>query len=751
MIKFNHSDSPLLSYRGLAHGLPIGCLRGFICLSLLLSSSFAWARPAVRTVSQIEGDATLTLTLESQYIEGDSNVPCEVSVTILDENRAFTEGDTIDLYIREDDPIGDDTFWEVHETVSAAIVAAGVFERTYDCRFPAMGDAFGGLEIFAKLEVNKQECGGFCEATGGEDRPSTANIYMNRTQDDAAEDDDSSRLGTLVEQRLISDRIAIDADWFELSYEYPIELLARLETHLIGGDLDLKLYNQSLDLIATASAEPDGEAKSLRPPSGLNAGTYFLEVTPRVEGDYNFYDLHIVESQVMGDCIAGNVESRPCGLCGQEERICNGGGEWGVWSACLGSGECQPGAEESEGCGEGGNRNRLCTEECVWGSFGSCIQCEEGAVESCYTGPAELAGIGACAEGMKSCSRGQWSSCQGDQLPRAEVCGDGEDNDCNGQVDDQDEACAGGIGEACSSSSCAADLECLPYPGGYCGGASCSACPSGSVCGEVWGQERCLAPCGSVNDCRSGYLCAPAGLGGQSLCVPPCRGDQDCGSGESCSSSGLCDTAMINEEASLGAACSVSDDCASPWACLTGVFPSGYCGGNGCGLCGTDAVCGQVRGQDFCLAPCASAGDCRQGYLCAPAGTSGELACLPACSSDMDCTFGQTCSAQGSCENAQISPELCAGVSCSQGERCGMDPSDQMERCLPTCSSDDMCSDGLICGVEGLCTAASSVVVRKAPEEGCQQSPSRHEPLFFYFMMIGILIRKVSFRKALSL
>lgn len=717
-----------------------------MALLLMMISSVCWARPSTRIVSQEEGDAIITLTLESQMIEGDSNVPCEVSVTILDDNREFTSGDTIDIFVREDDTFGDDTFWEIQEIVSPAIVAAGIFERTYDCRFPSMEDALGGLEVYAKLEVDKQECGRGCELTFGEDTPTTANIFMARRSDDPSEDDDTNREGTVVDQRLIADRISTDPDWFALSYAYPVELLARLETHLIGGDLTLTLYDQSLELIATATAEPDGESKSLRPPSALSAGTYFLEVTPTDAGDFNFYDLYVVESQVMGECITGDSESRPCGQCGREERVCNSGGEWGTWSACLGAGVCEPGAEESEGCGESGNRNRLCNSECQWGAFSECIQCEEGMTEACYTGPAELAGIGACIQGMRSCSRGQWSSCQGDILPRDERCDDNQDNDCNGDIDAADPACAGALGDACTSTSCSEDLECLALPGGYCGGSSCADCPAGSTCGEIAGREYCLQPCAGANDCRSGYLCAPAGLSGQSVCAPPCMGDQDCGVGQVCGSQRFCEEGETNL-ATIGQACIESDECASPWSCLTGLFPNGYCGGSGCGQCGSGGVCGQVRGQEFCLAPCLAAADCQSGYICAPANQTGDRACIPPCMSDAECSGGERCGSQGVCEMMIPVAGTCgAETSCSNGEVCGVDPTNQTERCLPACNSDDACGMGSVCGVEGFCVEAASAAVLKSPDEGCQQGAAPSTIYWLLFSFIALSMRKFRWR-----
>lgn len=55
--------------------------------------------------------------------------------------------------------------------------------------------------------------------------------------------------------------------------------------------------------------------------------------------------------------------------------------------------------------------------------------------ESCYSGPNGTAGVGLCSAGIRRCLGGQWSSCNGQTLPMAEMC-DGRDEDCNGTADD---------------------------------------------------------------------------------------------------------------------------------------------------------------------------------------------------------------------------------------------------------------------------------------------------------------------------
>ncbi|MDD5223056.1 MAG: MopE-related protein, partial [bacterium] len=61
--------------------------------------------------------------------------------------------------------------------------------------------------------------------------------------------------------------------------------------------------------------------------------------------------------------------------------------------------------------------------------------CTEGAVETCYAGPAGTAEIGECRSGQKACSGGVWSSCLGEVFPSNEVC-DGLDNNCDNVVDE---------------------------------------------------------------------------------------------------------------------------------------------------------------------------------------------------------------------------------------------------------------------------------------------------------------------------
>lgn len=66
-------------------------------------------------------------------------------------------------------------------------------------------------------------------------------------------------------------------------------------------------------------------------------------------------------------------------------------------------------------------------------SSGVMGECTPGAVEDCYSGPADTAGVGLCAAGQRSCDDGGvWGDCTGEVLPAAESCDSPGDEDCDG-------------------------------------------------------------------------------------------------------------------------------------------------------------------------------------------------------------------------------------------------------------------------------------------------------------------------------
>ncbi len=96
----------------------------------------------------------------------------------------------------------------------------------------------------------------------------------------------------------------------------------------------------------------------------------------------------------------------------------------------------------------------------------------------------------------------------------------------------------------------------------------------------------------------------------------------------------------------VGLACDDNTTCGN-LTCLgdgddsgTGMFHSGYCSMDGCkadSACGdSNALCGGLFGDTFCLEVCTNATDCRTDYICVRFG--GDKACAPRCRANTDCT-----------------------------------------------------------------------------------------------------------------
>jgi hypothetical protein len=135
--------------------------------------------------------------------------------------------------------------------------------------------------------------------------------------------------------------------------------------------------------------------------------------------------------------------------CNNSDDNCDGTPDNGVTQSCY------SGSAGTNGVGacHGG------TSTCAAGVFGSCVgevtptseQCNgiddncNGAVDdgpgntvitqSCYTGATGTDGHGTCTTGTKTCAFGAFGPCQGQVVPKADVCGDGLDTDCDDQLD----------------------------------------------------------------------------------------------------------------------------------------------------------------------------------------------------------------------------------------------------------------------------------------------------------------------------
>lgn len=182
-----------------------------------------------------------------------------------------------------------------------------------------------------------------------------------------------------------------------------------------------------------------------------------------------------------GQCCGGmRCDDGACG-CGPAQHICGGACVDGAPSnGCFGSATCDPCVAPANGkatCSPSGACDFDCDPQygkqgsaCVFIGAGACVPNES---EVCYAGAAGTAGVGPCRSGVRTCNAegSAWSACEGEVLPKSEVCSDGIDNDCNGAIDD------GGVdadgdgwttcqGDCCDSSSGCSNPK-LVNPGAF--------------------------------------------------------------------------------------------------------------------------------------------------------------------------------------------------------------------------------------------------------------------------------------------
>jgi hypothetical protein len=124
---------------------------------------------------------------------------------------------------------------------------------------------------------------------------------------------------------------------------------------------------------------------------------------------------------------ANATESRLCGRCGRETRLCgrnaDGGLEWLVWGRCQGEHPtgCYPGQTKNEYCGMCGVRTLVCDDTCSFTGGGFCsrpatAECEGDAGDGGRP-KTEYAPLLSCDAGgrrrscQSDCSWSDWSEC----------------------------------------------------------------------------------------------------------------------------------------------------------------------------------------------------------------------------------------------------------------------------------------------------------------------------------------------------
>ncbi len=182
------------------------------------------------------------------------------------------------------------------------------------------------------------------------------------------------------------------------------------------------------------------------------------------------------DGQIDEGCSCKAGDTQACGsdkgVCTKGKQTCSAAGQWG---------ECK-------------GETTAATEVCNDKDDDCDGQTDEELNKGCYTGPANTAGKGACAEGKQTCAAGKWGKCEGEVVPAAETCS-GKDDDCNGKVDDLPELQCGKGPCVAKATACANGKPnvCKPHPGKQetCNGVDddcngtvddAAKCPAGHAC-----------------------------------------------------------------------------------------------------------------------------------------------------------------------------------------------------------------------------------------------------------------------------
>jgi hypothetical protein len=215
------------------------------------------------------------------------------------------------------------------------------------------------------------------------------------------------------------------------------------------------------------------------------------EVKPSAEVCGNLLD-DDCDGLVDETCPSGCVNPVP-ETCDGRDNDCDGEVDEGVRNPCGG---CAPLAHEDT-CGDGldNDCNGLVDEDC------GCVS----ALERCYPGPFESAGVGTCDWGERSCSAESVGECVGAVLPAVELCGEdgsgnGLDEDCDG-VPDNGCGCPEGMTRPCGSAAgaCAYGTQtCTAHRWGDCAG---GVTPQPETCDGVDNDCDGVVDDGLINAC----------------------------------------------------------------------------------------------------------------------------------------------------------------------------------------------------------------------------------------------------------
>lgn len=284
----------------------MGHFRVLATFLAVITASAALGLPASVTRNDTVDDATVTVTIWDAFILGDARSWCELRIQVGNGDVAFKANDTVELWLYEDDTVGDEVLWHHIFNVNAAQISGGV-DETFDCTADFLDDVGSTSEIYAEAEVTKDNCGFLCVY----DRPSTGLIDAAELDDDGNDDgagDDNFGAARTLPNGALPGRINRDADWYVIDATGPMSLDVSVLHRPEGGRLDLGLYDSFG--IDTGTAATDAADRARLQVANLALGTWYVRVLPRTASDFNFYDLDSSLQSLVTTCTPGNQSSR---------------------------------------------------------------------------------------------------------------------------------------------------------------------------------------------------------------------------------------------------------------------------------------------------------------------------------------------------------------------------------------------------------------------------------------------------------
>ncbi len=377
----------------------------------------------------------------------------------------------------------------------------------------------------------------------------------------------------------------------------------------------------------------------------------------------------------------------------------------------------------ASGCGEDDTSATSCTadSQCpsgyICGAAGTCAQLPCGSVADCLNGDQGCIAVG----GENFCSAVECGCTNCGPCPVGETCSNGT---CGGAaVCSEANPCTGT--DVCDAGAC------RPCAGAECGVSDCTVtgCTSGNQCNPTTkvcepitgptaeGCDTCTAAT-VATDCGTGWKCAPLPTG--SACLPPCGSGDDCETGWICQT-GNCTPASFRCDGCVTAGCDGGQTCNPGNNTCVAAAPA-------CGACGNDWECGEGKAcnaEGACVTRCNN-GTCAAGGACEAnargievCDTNCAAACTPACSGATPiCNNGSCvqCRVNGDCQNGQTC-DTGSGL-CTGGGQCSAPTPVLWQGQCVQCVTNNDCN-GQFCNTSTNTCTSSQCASCAAPYPAC--------------------------------